>query len=227
MTMMRIIIWLWLALLMSACQVSGKVPQEGDLDFLDRYKELSLVTAEDGREVLRTITPEVKEYSFETLMLDEIVMHPKPDESELLSHETLDQITAYFNDRLRARLGESIELVDQPGPDTPRMKITLTGVKLEAEGMKVTELLPYGAVIGLVRTATDYRNKEVTVLVEAEVTDSLTNKPLVTVVRAGRGQTIRLIWDPEFTLDHVKPLLDRWVDLVATQLASATNNASH
>jgi hypothetical protein len=132
---------------------------------------------------------------------------------EEVPKERLTRIQQYFDLKLRQALSSKYKLSDKPSEDTAHIKIAITSVHLNSEGIKITEVLPYGAVIGLIRAATDTRNREVTVILEMEILNSKTHEPIVALVRVGEGKNVRMLWDDEFTLNHVKELLDNGGDI--------------
>ncbi|MFT5718586.1 MAG: hypothetical protein ACI9T7_002793 [Oleiphilaceae bacterium] len=48
-----------------------------------------------------------------------------------------------------------------------------------------------------------------------EILNSKTHEPIVALLRVGEGKNVRMLWDDEFTLNHVKELLDNGVILGA------------
>jgi len=206
-------------LLISACQstpiVQSYVDEHQKSGFLSNYSQLKLSEGEDGEQVLRWVSPELAQVTFKKLILDSVVLQPSKMQNEEVSNESLQDIQKYFDLKLKQALSEKYELTNTPNDETAHVKIAITGIHLEPEGMKVTEALPYGAVIGLIRTATDTRNREVTVVLEVEILNSETHEPVVSVLRVGKGDNVKMLWDADFTLQHVKGLLDGWVALAS------------
>jgi hypothetical protein len=46
-----------------------------------------------------------------------------------------------------------------------------------------------------------------------EILNSKTHEPIVALLRVGEGKNVRMLWDGEFTLNHVKELLDNGGDI--------------
>jgi len=206
-------------LLLSACQstpiVKNYTDEHQKSGFLNDYTKLKLSEGEDGEQVLRWVSPRLAQGKFKKLILDSVVLQPSSIQSEEISKESLQDIQKYFDLKLKQALNSTYELTNIPSNETAHIRIAITGIQLESEGMKVTEVLPYGAVIGLIRAATDTRNREVSVVLEMEILNSKTHEPLVSLLRVGEGENVRMLWDADFTLQHVKELLDSWVTLAS------------
>lgn len=215
-------------LLLSACQssspidnyqqtntqdTSNKGKQGMGTGFLSDYTRLKKVKGIDGEEVLRWSNSELKDGRFSKIMLDPVEVFPIEAQSVEISEETRAAIKQYFGTQLRSELSKHYELSEQPGSDVAQVRLAITGIELNSEGMKVTEFLPYGAVIGLVRTATGTRNQEVNVVLEMEILNSETAEPVLALVRMGEGENVRMLWDANFSIENVKSLLDEWLAL--------------
>jgi len=222
--------------LLSACQSTSLIEehqanQEGGLvqnnaGFLSDYSKLKSVEGVDGQQVLRWVNPEFNRQQYSKLKLAPVVVLPVQTETVDISTEHIQQIQHYFDSKLRLALKDKYQLSEESGSDVLQLKIAITGIELNPEGMKVTEVLPYGAVIGLVRAATGTRNQEVTVILEIEIINSQTRETEVSVVRVGMGENIRMLWDAEFALQNVQRLLDDWALLITTSFHQLLSQGS-
>jgi len=206
-------------LLLSACQSTPVLTSYTDehqaSGFLSDYTKLKLSKGEDGEQVLRWVSPKLTQSKFKTLILDPVVIQASRIQSEEVSKENLQSIQQYFDFNLKQALSSKYAFTNTPSNETAHLKIAITDIQLEPEGMKVTEALPYGAIIGLIRSATDTRNREVTVILEMEILNSKTHEPVISLLRTGKGDIVRMLWDADFKLQHVKELLDNWVTLAS------------
>ena len=191
--------------------------------FLSDYSKLSKTKGTDDEPVLRWISPELTSGQFKKIKLNPITIYPIRDQAVEISATSQQEIKQYLDAQLRQKLGAIYQITEQASEDVAQIRIAITAIELSAEGMKVTEALPYGAVIGLVRTATGTRNQEVSVAVEMEVVNSVTHQPILALVRVGQGENIRMLWDANFSLQHVQGLLDKWVELAVKGFHKVVN----
>ena len=229
----QLLIVLTASLFLSACQSTSLIEtyqenhdgtsQKNNAGFLSDYSKLKQVEGVDGQQVLRWVNPEFKKQKYKKLNIAPLVVSPVKGQRVEISGENRQQIQHYFDQQLKKSLKDQYEISDDSGNGILQIKMAITGIELNAEGMKITEVLPYGAVIGLVRTATDTRNQEVTVILEVEISNSQTKEVEISLVRIGLGENIRMLWDANFSLQHVKSLLDEWALLAATSFQKLLN----
>ena len=155
--------------------------------------------------------------NYKKIMVDPVQYFPEPQATEKVSAEVLKQIKEYANYALRREIGKKIQVVDQPGPDTVRMKVALTAVGKSAEGLKPYQYVPVALVLTGARAAAGGHPEQATVFLEAEMTDSVNGDRLAIAVRSGTGERVAKVRDSgsPVTLDSVKPLLDMWAEAYA------------
>ena len=231
-----------LILLLSACQSTGHIDNYSEMQnseketqtdkqhvsgFLSDYSKLSKTEGLDGEEVLRWVSPVLEKGQFNKVMLEPVYLFPVEDQSVEITQASQQEIRQYFDTQLRKAFSSKFEMTDQADANVAQIKLAITAIELSTEGMKVTEVLPYGAVIGLVRAATGTRNQEVSVAIEMEVLNSASQAPVIAVVRVGQGESVRMLWDANFSLKNVQDLLDEWVEIAANGFSKLINSPSN
>jgi len=97
---------------------------------------------------------------------------------------------------------------NQPGPDTLRIRIALTGVSTSTKTLKVYEYIPVGLVIAGIATAIGERDIDAFVITEGELLESDTGERLYMSVRKSKAvERLKDTEDP-LTADHVRKLID-------------------
>jgi hypothetical protein len=184
--------------------------------YLGNYDNLTETTDERGKRILRYIKPGVKGGNYTKIILDDIVFYPPVDEAALAEVEAKGQITRealikirdYSNEALRREVGKVMTLTNQPGPDTLRIRIALTGVSTSTEALAVYEYIPVGLVIAGIATAIGERDLDVVVITEGEILKSDTGERLFMSVRKSKAvETLKGTKDP-LTADHVRQVID-------------------
>lgn len=185
--------------------------------YLEDYSQLQNTRDTKGDAVLRYVSPRLTSQNYKKIMVDPVQYFPEPQATEKVSAEVLKQIKEYANYALRREIGKKIQVVDQPGPDTVRMKVALTAVGKSAEGLKPYQYVPVALVLTGARAAAGGHPEQATVFLEAEMTDSVNGDRLAIAVRSGTGERVAKVRDSgsPVTLDSVKPLLDMWAEAYA------------
>ncbi len=190
--------------------------------FLEDYSGLEKTEDVAGERVLRLISPKFTGDNYQKVMIDPLRFYPEPQPSEQVSAATLQELKDYGLQALRREVGGNMPVVDQPGPGVARMRVALTAVGAEAEGLRPYQYVPVALILTAGNMAVSGRPMQATVFLEAETVDSVTGERLAVAVRGGTGERLKRFRGSGQTLtaDKLKPLFDRWAKAYADYLAS-------
>ncbi|EJN4070447.1 DUF3313 domain-containing protein [Salmonella enterica] len=178
-----------IALALSAC--TGKyTEQERYSGFLKNYGQLKQEKSASGIPVLRWVSPDFNASNYDAVYIMPVTFWPDVPVSEQAQKEKLQTILNYTNTRLERGLRSRVPVADKPGPRTLTLRAAITAVDVKKQGLSVWEVMPVPALIAGTQYLTGYRTLDVTFYFEAEVTDSLTHKPLITAVRRSQSATL-------------------------------------
>lgn len=206
---------LLVVLLMAGCASKTAKPEEFS-GYLGNYDKLTEATDEQGHKVLRYVNPNLKRGRYTKIIVDDIVFYPPVDEAALaeadpngqINKEALMKIRDYANEALRREVGKVLTLTNQPGPDTVRIRIALTGVSTSTEALAFYEYIPVGLVIAGTATAIGERDLDAFVITEGELLESDTGDRLFMSVRKSKAvEQLKDTKDP-LTADHVRKVID-------------------
>ena len=193
---------------LAGCATTAPSDDKVRSGFISNYSQLAMVDLGDDSNLQRYISPAISQRGYTRLLLDPISYFPAPAASDTIPRQVLSEISNYFNREARRMLSRHFQLVDQPGSNTLRMKLAITGLNIDDKPLAAYQYIP----IAFIFTAAGGGLSEmsVKVQVEAEVVDSLTGEMLAAAVKQGKGETLK---DDKtaLTLDKVKPLIDTWV----------------
>lgn len=197
------------ALLALAACSSNRVDPSQYSGFLKDYSRLKPAESVSGQPVMRWIDPNVKASQYTQAFIEPSQFYPKPQPTQVISAQTLQEITRYFNEALRRELGSVLTLVKAPGANTLVVRPAITAVSTHTEGLKPYEVIPIALVAAAVNTAAGGRDQAVDIAVEAAFLDGANQKVLAQVVRKGSGRDLENDTQ-QLTLEDVKPVLDGW-----------------
>jgi hypothetical protein len=214
---------LFVALLMVGCASEPTAePEEMTAEpeefsgYLGNYGNLTETIDERGKRVLRYKKPGIKNGNYTKIILDDIVFYPPVDEVALAEVEAKGQITRevlmkirdYANEALRREVGKVMTFTNQPGPDTLRIRVALTGVSTSTKALTGWEYIPVALVVAGVATAIGERGLDTFVITEGELLESETGERLLMSVRKSKAlETLKNTEDP-LTADHVRQVID-------------------
>lgn len=210
-----------LAALLGVGAPTGAVAQEQDSGFLRDYSRLEESTDSTGRVTRKWESPRFTPDNYHALLWDPAVFYPEPRPTGQVSAETLRQILAYANELAKRTLSERFNMVDQAGPGVVRIRGAFTSVAAKAEGLKPYQLIPIALVATMAkRAATGGAPQRAAIVVEIEVTDSMSGELLAARVRFSTGeQRLAKIEEKDvITLETVRPLLDNLAGQVFPEL---------
>ena len=189
--------------------------------FLNDYSEVQYEKDASGEKVLRFVSPSLKSQGYNKVLIEPIQYYPEPVASKDVTAETLDQIIAYVDEALRREVGSKVAIVNQPGDGVVRMRVALTAVGADAEGLKPHQFIPVALVLSGARAAAGAHPYQATLFLEAELTDSIKGERMAIAIRGGKGERLQKIRKSgsTVTLESVKPMLDDWAEAYAKFLA--------
>ena len=177
--------------------------------FLKDYSLLKPAESATGAPVMRWIDPDVKLSKYTQVYIEPSQFFPKPQPTAVISAQTLQSITRYYDAALKRELGKDMPLAQGPGPDTIIVRPAITAVSTRTEGLKPYEVVPIALVAAAVNTAAGGRDQNVEIATEAAFLDADSHKVLAQVVRKGSGTSLEND-KTQLTVDNVKPVLDGW-----------------
>lgn len=175
--------------------------------FLKDYSGLQETKSATGKTVMRWVDPNFKTSNYDSLVYNPVTYYPIPKPSTQIGEQTLDQVLAYTNTKLKAAAAERKPLVSKPGPRSLIFRGAITGVDSSKEGLQFYEVIPVAMIVAGTQAATGHRTMETNLYFEGELIDAATNKPVMKVVRKGEGKTVSNE-NTKVTADTLKQVID-------------------
>lgn len=177
--------------------------------FLKDYSRLKPAQSPSGAPVMRWIDNDVNAAQYTQVYIEPSQFYPKPQPTAVISAQTLQAITRYYDSALKHELGKDLSIASAPGPHTLIVRPAITAVSTSNQGLKPYEVIPIALVAAAVNTASGGRDQNVDIATEAAVLDGDSNKVLAQVVRKGSGKPLEND-KTQLGLEDVKPVLDGW-----------------
>lgn len=175
------------------------------------YAKLELVEIRKGTVAQRWVGPKLNFANYKSILVDDVVLYPKPQPGPQVNAETLKAIQGYVSEKLTMKVGSVLNLADRPGSQVLRLQVAITGVEIKTEGMKAYEVVPMAAIFGGLKAVTGTRDREVRVFVEAKFTDSETGELVGAAVRRIEGEKLKGKKE-QLSLEHMQENLDTAAD---------------
>ncbi|CDF83555.1 DUF3313 domain-containing protein [Pseudomonas sp. QL9] len=188
---------------------SNKVAPEDYSGFLGDYSRLTEQENASGTKVQAWIDPNLNLTRYTSVYIEPTQYFPKPNPTDKISQQTLDQISAYYNQVLKREFGQVLRVVDQPVTDTLVVRAAITGVSSHTQSLHAYEVIPIALIAAGVSTATGIRDQDTVIATEAAFIDGGNSKVVAEVVRKGTGHPLENS-SQALTANDLKGVLDGW-----------------
>ncbi|UUQ65630.1 DUF3313 domain-containing protein [Pseudomonas fuscovaginae UPB0736] len=188
---------------------SSQVNPDHYSGFLKDYSRLQPAKSASGAPVMRWTATDVKPAQYTHVYIEPSQFYPKPQPTAVVSAQTLQSISHYYDAALKRELGQDLILATAPGPHTLILRPAITAVSTSNEGLKAYEILPIALVAAAVNTAAGGRDQSVEIATEVAALDADDNRVVAQVVRKGSGKPLESN-TTQLSMDDVKPVLDGW-----------------
>ncbi|WP_085640112.1 MULTISPECIES: DUF3313 domain-containing protein [unclassified Pseudomonas] len=177
--------------------------------FLRDYSHLQPGDSASGKPVMRWVDAQADFSTYTRIYIEPSQLYPAPITTAVISGQTLQSITQYFDEALKREFGKKLKLVNAPGPDTIVMRPAITAVSTHNEGLKPYEFLPLWFLAATVNTAAGGRDQTVEIATEAEFLDGNSHRLLAQVVRKSTAHELEND-KQRLTVNDVKSAIDGW-----------------
>jgi hypothetical protein len=211
--MMPRICALLIAVMLSGCAGTGGQRDADELNsgFLKDYSRLQWDEDAQGHPIRTWISPRLSPDRYDAILLEPLAFYPEPRATEQVSSEELQKMVRYANEALTRELGSRFTLVEQPQPGAVRLRVAISGVAAEGEGLASYQYVPIAFVATMATRAVTGTSQRAFIVAEGELSDSVTGELLAQRVKVGTGRNAKLqqiAGQSQITLSTVKPLLD-------------------
>ncbi len=191
--------------LFSSSAFSAREIDDDDFSgWLGDYKDLEM---NQELNVYRYINEEAKG-NYENVIVKPVIFVEV--EGEKSNTELGQQAAKYMTEQLRANLDANGYLTDTAGPKTLQIQMAITGTRKSKEDIKARNLIPVAAIFRAGQAATGNVATYIDVMVESEITDSVSGERVAAVVAKGIDETEKRSGDA-LNFKDITPVLDEWV----------------
>lgn len=151
---------------------------------------------------------------YSKVIVEPVVIHISEETRERwqVKTERSAMLMKYFHEKLTERMKLKYTLTDQPGPDTLRLRVAITGGELSMKELEFYQYLPYGLVINGIGELTGLRDKVLNIIEEGELVDSQSGEQVVALVGGIQYGPIDMSDFKKSSAEQLRPLVDAWVD---------------
>ncbi|WP_269432993.1 DUF3313 domain-containing protein [Colwellia sp. TT2012] len=175
------------------------------------YSKFKKVETNDGLKSFRYVSDRLKSGIYDKVIIEPVDFYPSEVTSAQVTSKLLREVKAYIDKKLVDAIALSFEVVEKPQAGTMRVTPRISAIKTSTGDVEFKEMIPIGSVIALGKAAAGYRHQNIEIYMEFKATDSIDGEFIGGTVKQGKGAEISGS-NEIVTLDHVKPLLEIWIE---------------
>lgn len=138
-------------------------------------EEVSYIEDANG---LQWVSPQLALSDYQQIMVEPVGLHQRTQAVHQIPPAVLGRVSERLQQRLEEELAIGVPVVEAPGPKTATLKVEISRASTDMEDLKITEVLPYGALIGGAKALLGTRDRNVRLLVESQLVDSQSDEIL-------------------------------------------------
>ncbi|PSW04121.1 DUF3313 domain-containing protein [Photobacterium rosenbergii] len=172
--------WLVVLCCLISAGCSSRLPTEDERAVITatnshQLEEVSYIKDANG---LQWVSPQVALSDYQQLIIEPVGLHQRTQTVHQIPPVVLERVSVRLQHLLEEELSAGVPIVDKPGDKTAILRIEISRASTDMEDLKITEILPYGALIGGAKALLGTRDRNVRILVESQLLDSQTEEIL-------------------------------------------------
>ncbi|MGF1686086.1 DUF3313 domain-containing protein [Photobacterium japonica] len=178
---------------------------------------------------LQWVSPSLDVTRYTALIVEPVALHPLAQNVDQIPTSVLEKVSQRLTQRVSQQLSVGTPIVEVANPHTATLKIDITRASTEMEELQITEVLPYGALIGGAKALLGTRDRNVRILVESQLLDSVSGEVLAERVSVLLAEDILENDAETLRYEQIKAAVDKFtqdiVDFIRITAYEAKQNS--
>lgn len=189
---------------------SSRLPTEDErqTQFIQNNDKLIEVEYIEDATGLQWVSPTVEVSEYNKILINDVGIHQNAKAVRQIPESVLDKVSERLTTIVKQELTQGVEVVDKTGADTATLNIMISRASTDFEDLQITEVLPYGALIGSAKALLGTRDRNVRILVESQLIDSQTEEVLAERVGVILAKGILENDDVELEYEQIKETVE-------------------
>ncbi|MGF1876231.1 DUF3313 domain-containing protein [Photobacterium frigidiphilum] len=189
---------------------SSRLPTEDErqTQFIKNNDKLVEVEYIEDATGLQWVSPTVEASEYNKILINDVGIHQNAKAVRQIPERVLDKVSERLTTIVKQELTRGVEVVDNAGADTATLNIMISRASTDFEDLQITEVLPYGALIGSAKALLGTRDRNVRILVESQLIDSQTEEVLAERVGVILAKGILENDDVELEYEQIKETVE-------------------
>jgi hypothetical protein len=189
---------------------SSRLPTEDErqTQFIKNSDKLVEVEYIEDATGLQWVSPTVGVSEYNKILVNDVGIHQNAKAVRQIPERVLAKVSERLTTIVKQEFTRGVEVVDKAGSNTVTLNIIISRASTDFEDLQITEVLPYGALIGSAKALLGTRDRNVRILVESQLVDSQTDEILAERVGVILAKGILENDDVELEYEQIKETVE-------------------
>jgi hypothetical protein len=197
-----------LSLVLLGCSSRLPTEDERQTQFIQNNDKLVEVEYIEDATGLQWVSPTVEASKYNKILINDVGIHQNAKAVRQIPERVLDKVSERLTTVVKKELARGAEVVNKVGENTATLNIMISRASTDFEDLQITEVLPYGALIGSAKALLGTRDRNVRILVESQLVDSQTEEVLAERVGVILAKGILENDDVELEYEQIKETVE-------------------
>jgi hypothetical protein len=197
-----------LSLVLLGCSSRLPTEDERQTQFIKNNDKLVEVEYIEDATGLQWVSPTVEASKYNKILINDVGIHQNAKAVRQIPESVLDKVSERLTTVVKKELARGAEVVNKVGENTATLNIMISRASTDFEDLQITEVLPYGALIGSAKALLGTRDRNVRILVESQLVDSQTEEVLAERVGVILAKGILENDDVELEYEQIKETVE-------------------
>ncbi|MGF1725519.1 DUF3313 family protein [Photobacterium nomapromontoriensis] len=176
---------------------------------------------------LQWVSPRLNASDYNKLIVMPVGLNQDASQDRQLPVKVLVRVSERLTMLIADELARGIAIIDTPDQHTATLHIEITRASTDMEDLKITEMLPYGAIIGGTKALLGTRDRNVRLMVESQLVDSLSGEVLAERVSILLAKDILENDTEKLKYEQIEEMVDRFTQDIVYFIQLSAYQASH
>jgi len=218
------------SLVLSGCSSRLPIGGEQDMGLIQNSDKLIEVKYTQDATGLQWVSPMLEISQYSKLRIETVGLHQNAKAVRQIPAPVLERVSERLTKVLKQELSSGVPLVEEPEPQAATLRVIISRASTDMEDLQITEILPYGALIGGAKALLGTRDRNVRILIESQLVDSQSEAILAERVGVILAKGVLENDSVELEYDQIKETVDSFtqdiVHFIRLTAYQATMNES-
>lgn len=223
---MRYLVFVMAGLMMGCSSRLPTVEEQAVSKIVNNNQLVEVEYIEDATG-LQWVSPHLQTSAYKKLIIRPVGLNQRASQDHQLPVHVLERVSDRLTMLISDALSKGVAIADSPDQQTATLHIEITRASTDMEDLKITEILPYGAIIGGTKALLGIRDRNVRLMVESQLVDSLSGEVLAERVSILLAKDVLENDTEKLKYEQIEEMVDRFTQDIVHFIQLSAYQAKH